>query len=690
MNPVQEQTPHRGTSRLRRAALTLAFAAGALVAHPLAAKDIGILVDRSMSVDQSNRDEAVKLIQGLMTGSVDPAVRGKWRLIEDASTEDDPAQRELRRQEFGNLSALIAGEPGNGLATGEFRLFLGEFGNLETVRKLQTVEWRAMQGDVGAEIARWAAAASPTDAETHFQLARATAAARIGAAREFYFFVVSDGVEDLVNWPVSDYLDAAKLRDPSALERGDFRDSAKARTLEMMNLKRAGGEDLVIRGGKRPGYNTAERGTLSAFERNFAERLLGRFTLTGPELRNFFQAHPGKVPVNVYVYSARPRSPLAVRFTTPADSSPQAPHPVSLSSSAIRWQLDVPAGDNPGDYHLDLTVHEPATNSEIARKPVSGDGGQLFDIFPDLANGDYELRLAAAKTGGQPARSSAFITVKRSAPVLAFLDDFAPATGRSVARRFDPRRDGDILGHGISWQWTADSPELGAPSRLERVLAFFEGSESDARPRLETRSSLPPASTSLPLGQLLTGGHDEDSSTDPLPLGGTYRLTLNATWPDGSRATASAWFILPEPNLAILGKSTAREGPDSPREVSKNESIRIGNWMHRWKNFGYDLAVFRREGNDWTLLDGGSHDWPLKLDTMGSGGAVVRVDKPFAGVLRYEVTFGPENENARELIDCPLAAGYVKSSGMPFLPWILGALAVLTLSFFGWNLFRKK
>ncbi|MDB6079531.1 MAG: hypothetical protein JWO82_3278, partial [Akkermansiaceae bacterium] len=392
---MQEQTPLRRRSLLRPAGLLSVLLVGLIAAGTLAAKDIGILVDRSLSVDQANRDEAVKLIEGLMVGHVDDAVRGKWRLIDETWSEDDPGQREMRQKELTNLRTLAGGQNGEALASGKYRLFLGDFGDLETVKKLSSVEWRGIEGDVGPQITRWATDLTPTDKETHFELARATAASRLGAADEFYFFVVSDGVEDLVNWPASDYLDAAKLKDPAALEKGDFRDRVKGRTLEMMNLKRQSGENLVVKGSIRPGYTDSERGTLSSFKKNFSERLLGRFALSGTELKSFFGTHPGKVPVNVYIYSARPKGSLSVRFTTPADSSAQSPHPVSLAASNVKWKLDIPAGENANDYHLDLAVHEPSSNSEIALKPVQGEGCSIFEVFPDLKNGEYELRLAA-------------------------------------------------------------------------------------------------------------------------------------------------------------------------------------------------------------------------------------------------------------------------------------------------------
>jgi hypothetical protein len=684
---VQEQTPLRRLSLLRPAGLLSALLLGVIASASLAAKDIGILVDRSLSVDQANRDEAVKLIEGLMAGKVDDGVRGKWRLIDETWSEDDPGQREMRQKELTNLRTLAGGQNGEALASGKYRLFLGDFGDLETVKKLASVEWRGIEGDVGPQITKWASEMTPTDKETHFELARATAASRLGAADEFYFFVVSDGVEDLVNWPATDYLDPAKLKDPAALEKGDFRDRVKARTLEMMNLKRQSGEDLVVKGSVRPGYTDSERGTLSSFKKNFSERLLGRFALSGPELKTFFGTHPGKVPVNVYIYSARPKGSLTVRFTTPADSSQQSPHPISLTSSNIKWKLDLPAGESANDYHLDLAIHEPSSNSELALKPVQGDGCALFDVFPDLKNGEYELRLAAAKPGGKPVRSSAFVSVKRSAPSLAFVDEFEKATDRPVARHFDPRRDDDILGQKIAWKWTSDTPELGAPIKLDRALAFFDEDAGETKPRLETVAPLSPGVTSLPLGQLLTGG---DQAEEPLPLGGTYRLTLRAEWPDHTRATATAWFVLPEPNLAILGKSTVRESAETPRAVEKDETIKIGNWMHRWENFSYKLNLFRKEGSDWQPLEGTSTEWPLQLENKSSSGALIRVTKSFPGELKYQVTFGPENDAKREVVDCPLASGFVQGTRFSILPWILGGLGGLTLLFFGWNLLRRK
>lgn len=653
-------------------------------------KDIAILMDRSRSVEQTNRDEAVELINGLLSGTIDPAIRGKWKLREDEQgVEDDPVQRELRQKELLNIRSLIEGQPGKGLAAGSYRLFMGAFGNLDTVKRLESEAWSDVSGSPGTKITDWAKTIEPTDSETHFELARATAADRIGGAREFYFFVVSDGVEDLVNWPVSSYLDAAKIRDTASLEKGDFRDLAKARTLESNNLERIGGKTLSIGGKTYPGYNPAERGILRAFKRNFAERLLCRITLKGPELAAFFAANPEKkVPVSVSIYSARPRGVVTAKFTTPADSEPGKPYPVSRSSDAVAWSLEFPQGDKVTDYALELFIRRVADGSDIGRKEVSGMTGSLFQLFPDLPNGDYEMRLTATRTGVPPTVTSAFITVKRDAPKLAFLGEFAMAGQKETARVFDPKRDREILGYKVEWHWTGEQgAEPGPPAKLERVLSFVD--EQDSTRKLETVVKLSPSDQSAVLSKLLVG---DDSGENALPLGGTYRLTLRATWPDGTVATpAVAWFFLPPPNLAILAKSTERESEKAPRIVEKGDVIKIGNWMHRWtkNNFSYELSVSKREGESWVPLEGTSADWPLKLDENANGSSI-RVTAPFSGTLKYEVSFGPKNEESRELVETPTAAGYVEASGFPIFPWILGALLVSTLGFFGWNLLRKK
>lgn len=656
--------------------------------QPLIAKDIGVLIDRSRSVEQSNRDQAVELINGLLAGSIDPGIRGKWQIREDdAAVEDDPVQREMRKQELENLRLLFAGQQGKGLATGNFRLFLGSFGNLDTVKQLEGQAWTEVSGPVGDKISSWAKSVDPSDNETHFELARATAAARLGNASEFYFFVVSDGVEDLVNWPVSSYLDAGKIKDPAALAKGDFRDTAKAGILKANNLERIGGKTLVIGGKTYPGYGQREREVLAAFKKNFSERLLCRATLTGPELLAFFAANPEKkVPVSVSIYSARPRAAVAVKFTVPAGSHPGQPHPVSRSSDAIAWALSLPPGDQAENYALELFVRRPADGVDVARKAVTGTGGSFFQLFPDLQNGDYEVRLTASRSGMPPAVTSAFLTVKRDAPKLAFEGELAEATTKEKARVFDPRRDRDILGYKINWNWSGEAGEIGPPAKLERVLSFID--EGDETRDLKSVAKLPPAEKAGVLSKLLIG----DENGTALPLGGTYKLTLKGTWPDGTVATpAEAWFTLPPPHLSILGESAAHDTEQEPRVVEKEDVIKIGNWMHSWTKYGfsYELTVYRKDGDDWVPLEGSSSQWPLQLDS-GAGSTAVRVTAPFSGTLKYRVTFGPTDEQARELVECPEAFGFIKSSGFPLIPWIVGGLLVLTVAFFGINLLRKK
>lgn len=650
-------------------------------------KDVGILVDRSMSVDQPNRDEAVRLIDGLLLGKIDPSIRGKWRLLDETGSEDDPDQREVRKKEVSQLKTLIDGVDGNPLATGKFRLFLGEFGDLETVRTLSTAEWRNAEGDVSTTVEPWAAASVPSDKETHFELARATAAAKLGLAKEFYFFVVSDGVEDLVNWPVSDYLDATKLKDDAALERGDFRDTTKGKSLEQMNLQRRSGKDLTLRGKIRPGYDAADRGTIDNFRKTFSERLVGQFTLKGPELRKFFSANPGKVPVNVYVYSARPKETLSLRFTTPAGSTPKSPHPLSLAAPDLKWNISFPSGETASDYRLELVIMDSTTSGEIGRKGVNSEGTSIFDSFPDLKNGDYEIRLVATKASRKPIQTAAFVQVKKSAPVLAFTDDFARASERTSARTFDPKRDGDILGRKISWKWSSENSDLAPPTRIDRTLAYLTETDSDQKTNNGTSYPLSSISTSLTLRELLVSN---ESQAEPLPLGGTYRLQLRAEWADGSKAIATAWFVLPEPKLNILNKRSAIETEEAPRLVAKGDLIKIGNWMHLWKNFDYELAVFQRDGDSWKPFEGSASELPLELDNKDSNGAKIHVNKDFNGVLKYEIRFVPEKESERDLVELPTAVGYVESSGKPILPWLIGIMLVLTISFFAWNLMRKK
>lgn len=685
---MQEQSIHPSFHRLTTLLAVIVTSFAGLLSTELKAKDIGILMDRSRSVEQINRDEAVALVNGLLSGQVNPEIRKKWKLIEDGTAEDDPVQREVRKEELANLGALLSGQPGKGLGTGNFRLFLGSFGNLDTVKKLEVEPLADVSGTVGDKITSWAKTVEPTDNETHFELARATAAAKLGNTREFYFFVITDGVEDLVNWPVSSYLDASKLKSAPALEKGDFRNSAKARVLELNNLERKGGKTLTIGGKTYPGYGKDEQATLAAFKKNFAERLLGRITLSGPELQAFFSANPEKkVPVSVWIYSARPRGAVTAKFTAPADSQPGQPHPVSRSSDGLAWSLEVPKGDSAEGYAQEIFVRRVSDGADVGRKAVTGFSGSVFQLFPDLPNGDYEIRLTASKTGVPPAVTSAFINVKRDAPKLAFTGDLAEAQDRPTARVFDPRRDRDILAYKVQWTWTGeDGAEIGPPAKLERVLSFID--DQDSTRKLETVVKLPPGEKSALLGSLLVG---EDAGEGALPLGGTYRLTLRATWPDGSVATpARAWFVLPPPNLLILGAG-GKETEEAPREIEKGDVIKIGNWMDGWTKHGfcYELDVYRKEGPEWVSLEGSPASWPLRLEKSDSG-STIRVADGFSGTLKYRVSFGPADPEARELVESPDAAGFVQGGGISFIPWIIGGLVLLTGLFFGINLFKKR
>lgn len=691
---MQEQTIPRAprfpwTKRIDRILpLCLALVFGFVSASP--GKDIGILADRSLSVDEKNRGDAIDLIQGLLSGSIDQDIRENWILREGAGGESDPSEMELRAKELENLRRLIDGKGGTALGTGEFRLFLGEFGDLGAEKSFKEDPVDG-DGGVNAAIDGWAMDIEAKDKETHFELARATAAECLGSDREFYFFVVSDGVEDLVNWPVRDYLDANKLKmlkEGKELEDGDFRDSVKKATLDSLNAKRRGGGDLLLSGKTVPGYGRAEQETLKAFEKNFSELLVGKFTLTGPALKNFFTLNPGnKVPVNVNVYSTRPRpkGAVTVRFTTPENSSPKNRHQLSNSAPRLGWKADFPQGENPDDYRFELEVLRRGDKIEESRVRVQPDGCNIFadGIFPKLDNGEYELRLAVAKGSGKAALCSAFVKVARTAPVLYFTNDFADRTESRAARK-ETR-----LGETVTWEWAdgsgaAGTVQLDEPQKLTGKIAYFQSSDGDDKPA-EFPITVKDGN-SLTLKELFLSGSGSGSRfPPPLPIGGTYRLQIDAEWPAEVKATATAWFTLPERDFYILTGGKNKETADNPREVAKEDTIEFANELNGWKGYGYDLAVFRVEGDEEERFDGES---PLTLEP-NDGNPYIAVTGDFSGVLKYELSFAPEKGEHPDL-EVRTAIGYVKSAGRPVLPWILGFMLVLTLGFFGWNLLRKK
>jgi len=262
------------------------------------AQNVGIVIDRSLSVDQENRNEATELIIDLLEGNVSNTLSAKWTFLSEQTQEQDPEKqtfREIRQQQ---ISDLLAQKKSTALSGEDFKLLTGHFGDLETISTLSKEPWVNGGSNFGEIIRTKAQAATPTDPTTHLELAKATVSQRLDKEKELFLFVISDGVEDLDNWPISHYLDSSKLSDIKSLTLGDFRDTGKARHLRTLNQKHY----------KK--YSDKNRAKLDTFRSDYSELLLGRLSLRPEELLDFFATKEKKVPVFVYLYHFKPKGSI--------------------------------------------------------------------------------------------------------------------------------------------------------------------------------------------------------------------------------------------------------------------------------------------------------------------------------------------------------------------------------------------
>lgn len=661
----------------------------AIFASAAPAKDIGILVDRSMSVEPANRTEAMSLIGGLLTGSIPEAAANRWHFIPERADGNDPLLEKLHTNESSRIDAILRGASMEGLATGPHQLFLGDFGDLATVAGLRNTAWKGVDAPSIDALRDWSNSLSSSDKETHLELARAITANLMLKKEAFYLFVVSDGVEDLVNWPVSSYLDEAKCGDLEFLSRGDFRDSAKQRILERLNLQRRQGQDVTIGGRSSVGYGAAERSEIDRYRSSFSEKFLGRISLTAPHLKSFFTENRGKVPVSILVYSANVKSAAEVRFTSPTNSSLDNPEPITLRSATISWEETWRLGAQEPGGEATLSIHQPGNSKPIFSKPVEPSGTMdLLKTFPDLPEGVLEVRLTRTfAPHSQPEiQRSAHVIWRRGAPILSFAGDWVDCNAPAQAYVFDPRRDRDILGTRFTWEFRAQEPgtEIEPPAELTRILSLYDAANVGDGPQLVSESRLKPLTKSKTLAELLRPEVGTDSEDiEPLPLGGLYRLQISGRWEDGAKATADAWFQLPQPRLTILGQESSGSSLESARKVTKGDSIKIGNWMHDWSDFDYELIVWKDKAELPFNLT------PLQLEKSGGETLIKIMENPDAP-LRFEVLFGPRDPNVRNSVSLITASGYVEPAKAPILPWVLGTFAIVTFGLFAWNFASRR
>ena len=658
--------------------------------------DVAVLIDRSLSLEPKNRDEALRLITGLLENNIPPNLVNKWRFIPDDKQINDPDTLAYRLKLQTDLAAATQNKAGE-FQISSPNLLLGAIGDLDTVLKLQNSTWKTAPPSA---IIDYGTNASPSDPETHYELGRAIISTKLTSEKEYLLFVVSDGIEDLLNWPVSDYLDPKKLHDKETLQYLNFLNSTKMGLLRRRNIARKRGQTVVRDSNGRtvPGYSSEQQAILREHREKYDEMLIGKFALNPDELSTFFSSHAKKVPVFVEVYRNSPRSNLVASFVNPASSTLQKPHTLALGNSTLSWKVDikndvltstkllVEALDNNG---------EPVT--EALNKEIDADSNSLdlLNALPDL-NGRFQVTLTT-KSKSLSSTAVTFVQYdkpKTPNPGIAYSD-----SKFQEARNADIAFDLSSLGPGftskkIAWTWLLDDkPTAQKPTSLEWKL---EGWDLDRNlPFDEDNLTGIPVkrATSITVANLI-----EAPSDNYFPFyGETCRLTVKGIWEKGAPSEAVTFITFPNIDLQVLGRSDFKESATNPRVVKEKERIKLSNWMHpeNDKNTRYTLELEKWQDDKWVDYD--SEEEPLEIIHEKNGVQVV-VAKPFEEKIRYTVQFKYFGSNSQsddewdqpEGILLAETVGFVEFESLDWLPIIISIFAILALTLFFWNLKTRR
>lgn len=657
--------------------LLLSIFTFSILATPLAlAQSIGILIDRSLSVDQDNRDEAIDLIIDLLEGDVDPLFTDKWAFLNDISPQQDPVQIKLRGKKQTQIKALLSGAENKGLADTNLEVLTGHFGELKTVHTLADERWVKAGKDIGEVIRAKAKSAVPSDPRTHFELAKATVSKHLNKEKEFLLFIVSDGVEDLDNWPISHYLDQEKINNLESLAKGDFRDTGKARHLRALNQKHY------------KNYSKSDQNKLKSFKTDYSELLLGRLSLRPNELKTFFKEKQKTVPVFIYVYHFKPKLEINPSFTTPPQSSLDDRYSISRDFSGVRWQLSSKAEATFPNVKQKLTLFD-NLNNQIGQKDIDSQKASLNEVFGQIDDGLYKLVLTI-ESEGITQEAICYIEMSNYSPRIQFTGALAEITNHKNPLEFSRYDDLAPLDQKITWEYTSPKKDVEPPKTITKRLLNYDKEYNIPHNSDELRGLLLRTNqTEITIKDLLASQTDDTQ----IPLGGSYRVILEAVWSSGEKSSITSYFSLPEPEISLLSKSRTIESEDEPRIVEKGDNIRVANWMHGWKNFEYDLEIEEKIGNSWEYVDSYAEESPLTIDNQPNG-VVITVAKSLNNPLRYRVVFLPnEKTGLSDIIDPEDVStdyGYLESKSFSITPLIFLSFAILAIVFFVWHFMRKK
>lgn len=362
-------------------------------------KNIVVLVDSSKSVDSKNRDSALKLVAGLITGEVAP----DWKEEGWGFKEPQPSRYPLATA---NLRRLVEGAAEKSALAADVANFvicpLGNYERIKDLRDKLATPGSSPPTEIAAQLKQPAVPFDTFDCSTHIRLAEALVARAFlkssTSQKPYYLIVISDFNEDCHNSPLAVY-DGGRLQDA-------------------LNVKNSGvfSGKLPFNDGDRtpkppqvPKYSTDDVSAIESLQNDIrGDLLIGEFVYDQKKVAGL-----GKLPVSVKIYS-----PMVKRDLKFDDKS-----------KLLRWVLPDPAPDFliiPDGLKMDDPLQVKLTRLADKQEKLISEtcslvlatkrlelgkllGGDEFKSF--VAAGRYQLTLSALQEGGLPAEDTAELEI---------------------------------------------------------------------------------------------------------------------------------------------------------------------------------------------------------------------------------------------------------------------------------------
>lgn len=353
-------------------------------------KNIVVLVDASKSVDPANRNSALQLAAGLVTGKVDDASRRTW--------EFKPAPAATYPQAAANLQRIMQpdAEPAMPLAQDPARFVIAPLGNYARVTLLREQLAKPGQGspdDVARHLLNPAPPFASSDNSTHISLAEAVVAQAFlkpASQLPYYLIVISDFYEDCLNRPVKDYVEkSAQVKaDNAKVLRGEipFNDGA---------------------GGANHKYSAADVEGIRYLNEKISDLLLGEFIYKGVPLP--------ETPVNVRIYAPMAKRGLKVTNATVNWVLPDPPPGIALTTEGLDANAPLEVNIVNQDTHSEHTLTETCALILAGNRLEVATLLERPEIKPFLVPGNHEITLTVPQAGGSNASARCSLQIARPA-----------------------------------------------------------------------------------------------------------------------------------------------------------------------------------------------------------------------------------------------------------------------------------